>query len=305
MPSYYQPPLPSPTVNVPAATVIAGGGAVVQMPVSPPTQQQPTMSAANQPAVTAGSGPTATKLKRSLLSSKEVHLLLLHASRLGDVHALRSLLRSPKMTPHMADDHGRTPLMFAAFGGHEECVLFLLGRGAMVHETDFAGKTAMHYACSKGYGHIVALLLKSGANTWLDDHRGQCALHAVAEQESVDALDLVWRYARGQIKDNQQAIARKMELYLERRRQWRRLAAANRGGNHDSDDDDDQMTLESVAKHRHIDTHDDDGLTPLMCAVIKGNLEVVKALVGYGADLMSEAAGGRTVIALSFVSHCL
>jgi ankyrin repeat protein len=61
-------------------------------------------------------------------------------------------------------DLGRTPLTMASANGHMRVVLWLLDRGAAMHERDGLGCTALYRACLYGRAPVVALLLERGAD---------------------------------------------------------------------------------------------------------------------------------------------
>ena len=57
------------------------------------------------------------------------------------------------------DDRGRTPLSYAAEGGHEAIVRLLLSREVDVNSQDDRGRTPLSYAAEEGHKAIVKLLL--------------------------------------------------------------------------------------------------------------------------------------------------
>jgi hypothetical protein len=63
------------------------------------------------------------------------------------------------------DDHGRTPLHFAAnFLDHDPMVKLLLENGANVNAADGRGLTPLHYACWKRAPLVARILLENGAD---------------------------------------------------------------------------------------------------------------------------------------------
>src|SRR5947207_1678877 len=63
------------------------------------------------------------------------------------------------MVADSKDSDGRTPLLWAAEGGHETVVKLLLGRDdVMADSKDFNGRTPLSWAAEGGQGAVVELL---------------------------------------------------------------------------------------------------------------------------------------------------
>lgn len=113
-------------------------------------------------------------------------------ARAGDVEGLKAL---PELTS--GDEHGRTPLMYAAAFGHKETVSYILSqRRVNVNAKDRRGKTALHHICNRGRkmaasvaAEIVHLLLQAAAAVDMRDCHGQTPLHLAADS-GVEALIL-------------------------------------------------------------------------------------------------------------------
>jgi ankyrin repeat protein len=65
---------------------------------------------------------------------------------------------------NLAAVNGITPLMAAAYGGHNDMVKRLLANGANPAPADRLGKTAMVYAAGEGRTDVVLTLLAAGVN---------------------------------------------------------------------------------------------------------------------------------------------
>ena len=72
------------------------------------------------------------------------------AAHRGDLTALRQLLNADSMFVYARDTLGATPLHYAALGGHQGVVDFLVGRNAPVDARDAYGSTPLHYAMRGG-----------------------------------------------------------------------------------------------------------------------------------------------------------
>ena len=88
-------------------------------------------------------------------------LALRDAATRGDTDTLRALLDAECDTSHVdeKDWAGKVPLMYAAQGGHTECVQLLLQRGANVNMRSASRSTAAHYAAEHGHKETLLALL--------------------------------------------------------------------------------------------------------------------------------------------------
>lgn len=57
----------------------------------------------------------------------------------------------------------QTPTHIAAFGGHPECLLWLLQAGADINRQDYVGETPIHKAARAGSLECINALLIQGA----------------------------------------------------------------------------------------------------------------------------------------------
>lgn len=105
---------------------------------------------------------------------------LLTAARKGDLAGVKALLEKGAGL-ETKSRYGQTPLFFAARGGHEELVKFLLAKGATPNVNDTFYKMSLLAAVAdKGYTGIVKALIEAGATGAGD------ALEAAAERGSVE-----------------------------------------------------------------------------------------------------------------------
>ncbi len=109
------------------------------------------------------------------------------------------------------DSVGKTMLMCASQGGHEESVGALIEKGASLETVDKDGRSALHYAAAEGHGGIVEALLKAGCNPQIQDKDGSTALHLVAKNGYVGIAEaLLQAGCNPQIEDKGGNLA--MEL---------------------------------------------------------------------------------------------
>jgi hypothetical protein len=136
---------------------------------------------------------------------------------------------------------GRTALHYAARGGHEEMVAFLLEKGAQaanrddgdatllmlacenghvgvvkmlvqhtggdgLEERDTDGRTALHYAAGGGHGEVVAFLLGKGAQASTRDNRHVTALMEACDNGHLDVVRMLVQHTGGEGLDDRDEI---------------------------------------------------------------------------------------------------
>ncbi len=82
--------------------------------------------------------------------------------------------------PSAKNKYGKTPLMFAAFGGHYKIAKALLKRGAYANARNIHGETAMMAAIQHGDRRVISLILEKGAEINIRDNKGRTALMRAA-----------------------------------------------------------------------------------------------------------------------------
>ena len=101
----------------------------------------------------------------------DVNLLDVVTSRVLLIPQELDRLLSREIDVNLADDRGKTPLMEAAYRGHQGCVRQLLKHGADVNRRDNRGWSATMHAAYRGYVDCLELLVLSGADLDLEDIR--------------------------------------------------------------------------------------------------------------------------------------
>ena len=99
------------------------------------------------------------------------------AAQRGDLQRVRALIAADATLVDVEQPPNRkTPLHFAAQGGHKEVVEFLLDKGAQVGRGNIIGETPLHYAATLENPDVAALLLARGANVNARTENGTTAL---------------------------------------------------------------------------------------------------------------------------------
>eukprot|EP00658_Telonema_sp_P-2_P008034 TRINITY_DN13005_c0_g2_i5.p1 TRINITY_DN13005_c0_g2~~TRINITY_DN13005_c0_g2_i5.p1 ORF type:complete len:2524 (-),score=677.64 TRINITY_DN13005_c0_g2_i5:142-7713(-) len=97
--------------------------------------------------------------------------------------SVRALLQAGA-NPNLADRHGCTPLMVAAYHGCTECAELLCRYRAAVNDQDNTGRSAAHWAVAYKWScvEVVKVLLRYGASVSLADDNGHTPLEVCVVQ---------------------------------------------------------------------------------------------------------------------------
>ncbi|KAL9961138.1 hypothetical protein ACROYT_G030030 [Oculina patagonica] len=183
------------------------------------------------------------------------------AARDGDVPKIKSLL-SRGFPIDSRDDHGRTPLMVAAYSDKLQNVEYLLARGADPSLEDNDGWNLLHWASGGGNPDIMELMLSHVPSIDSINNKGSTALMIAANGKLQAVEYLLVKGANPSLEDNNG---------------WNLLHHASRGGN--------PVIIELMLSHvPSIDSIDKQGLTALMKAAYHGKLQAVEYLLAKGAD---------------------
>lgn len=87
---------------------------------------------------------------------------LARAVETGSLEAVELFVKS-RMNLNTPNEMGWTPLMIAAFHGHERIALILIDSGANVHAVDERRYTPMHWAAFQGFERVIERLIAKGA----------------------------------------------------------------------------------------------------------------------------------------------
>ena len=88
------------------------------------------------------------------------------ASKIGDVNLVEFILEN--VNPPMYDQHGRTPIHFAALNGHSEVVKIIISYTQIPNVADLYGMTPIHLATKNGHANVVQVLTPCSSWNLLD-----------------------------------------------------------------------------------------------------------------------------------------
>nr|CAG4651746.1 EOG090X04G6 [Triops cancriformis] len=102
---------------------------------------------------------------------------IFHWCREGNAIQVRVWLDDTEHDMNQGDDHGFSPMHWAAKEGHLNIVTMLIQRGARVNATNLGDDTPLHLAAAHGHKEIVQLLLKNRADINFVNEHGNTPLH--------------------------------------------------------------------------------------------------------------------------------
>ncbi|XP_072774465.1 ankyrin repeat domain-containing protein 16 isoform X5 [Taeniopygia guttata] len=108
--------------------------------------------------------------------------LLHHAARLGRRDVLEFLIQEIGMDMEVANGDYKRPIHEAASMGHQECVSFLLERGASVDCLKKADWTPLMMACTRKNLGVIKTLVEHGANPLLRNKDGWNCFHIASRE---------------------------------------------------------------------------------------------------------------------------
>ena len=205
------------------------------------------------------------------------------------------------------DNIGATPLLRAAAGGKHRSVETLLKLGADINATDNEGynalfwvitnidspktikillerglnvnsidrnsKTPLMWAIEKGFNASVKYLLANGANPNMLDNNGNTALHLAIKSNKLPILKTLLESGSDSQTDTKKLYPFPVDIFT---------------------------LIKSAKKHKRsgikvdFEIQNKDGDTPLIYAVWKENLPIIKELLKFGADVNGKGIEGIT-----------
>ena len=223
------------------------------------------------------------------MTAAELNQALGKAARDGDVQTAKALLAAGAEVDSRAFDGQQTPLMLAAYRGHDEVMKTLIEAGAYVNATEVntthSGSTALEHALSFFSGQPSAegirLLLDSGAN--MDPSPLFLAIQELRELGMAGKNDEGRKIMSMLIEAGADVNAREQNSDMTPLV----YAACRKGGNQFID-----ILLQSGAEiNAKVGA---SGITALVCAVEMQDAETVKMLIAAGADLEMADNSGKT-----------
>jgi ankyrin repeat protein len=192
----------------------------------------------------------------------------------GDFVEMAQLLVENGASVNAPSPTGWYPLHTAAGRGSIKVTKYLLARGADPNAADRAGFTALYSASGSDYGATTAAaLLSSGANPNAKSIHGRTALHQAASQGAIQVIELL--------------LARKANVNASDNHGYTPLHGAVSYGKNATRKAVVEVLLKGGANVNAKTSR--DGETPIHKAIAGHDIEIVKLLIEYGADVNSSA----------------
>lgn len=116
-----------------------------------------------------------------------------HASYHGQLQCLKWLVEySGGRAAQISAIDGGTPLHFCTARGHLPCIQYLVEEAKVdVNERDNNGAVPMYFAAQEGHVEVIRFLLQHNADPLAKARDGMCAIHAAAQGGRVECLKLL------------------------------------------------------------------------------------------------------------------
>ena len=173
------------------------------------------------------------------------------------------------------DNDGRTPLHGAARSGHLAVVQYLVGQGASLTATDNDGRTPLHGAARSGHLAVVQYLVGQGASLTATDNNGETAKDLANDRGYTEIVTYLKRsIARAEL--TRRDIDYTADAFVD---------SAEVGNL--------EVVKLFVQAGMSVSVARGDEFTALFAAMHYNHTEVVKYLVGQGANVNARFPGGR------------
>lgn len=239
--------------------------------------------------------------------NSERYLSSLHWAAINNNPRLITNLVQKGYSVNLKDHTGATPLIRAAGNGNYKSIQTLLHLGADIHATDNEGynalfwvitnidspktikillehglnvnsldknnKTPLMWAIEKGFNASVKYLLANGANPNMLDNNGNTALHLAIKSNKLPILKTLLESGSDSQTDSASLYPFPLDIFT---------------------------LIKSAKKHKRsgikvdFEIKNKDGDTPLIYAVWKENLPIIKELIKFGADVNGKGIEGIT-----------
>lgn len=183
----------------------------------------------------------------------------------------------------MRFDDGQTALHLSTILGHNAISEYLLENGAQTTPQNSTGSTPLHEAVRYGRTEIAKMLLNSGAKIDAKDNLGKTPIMVIPPKDKlIEMYDILVSY---------KANLTEKDMYGDSILHTTALMECES-----------EIFERLIQGGADINSKNKDGVTPLMIAVQKDNVSLVKYLASKGADIHTQDNNKNSPISLALVS---
>lgn len=157
----------------------------------------------------------------------------------------------------------KNPLLTAVMLGNLEVARLLLGSSAKLDDPDHNGKTNLHHAVQRGEVSMASALLELGADVTTTSSDGNSLFHTAVQNNDLEMVRMLLEWCDSHSRPKEQPSASTTEREAEERYE----------------------DGKSTSIQRCINAQDGGGRTAVHLAVLLNQVEIVRVLLDYGADV--------------------
>jgi ankyrin repeat protein len=242
---------------------------------------------------------------RAVVDAHGPHLLTaLHLAAENGNHKILEKLLDANAQVDPRDSLGRTPLHLACLKGLTEVATMLINRDADTNTADGQNNTALHHAAEKGHTSMIQLLMKRKPELGKQNEVGDTALHLALRDRHEDAAHfLVRKCADVEAKFHSDSNELGNDSEENRSGAVSGINIVNESGETPliiaikNGLDEIALTIFKVlrAKHEAVGLRRFSEQSVLAMAAEKGNIDIVKALLGSEPSQLSDVGGSGQV----------
>uniref|UniRef100_A0A2S2Q1I3 Ankyrin repeat domain-containing protein 27 n=1 Tax=Sipha flava TaxID=143950 RepID=A0A2S2Q1I3_9HEMI len=207
-----------------------------------------------------------------------------YAALRGQQNALLFLLHNNALM--IGDNEGNTPLHLCCSNGHDVCVKALLyfmefsDSKLDINVQNNQGDTSLHLSFKWGYSSIVQILIEQYADPLVHNRRGQTCFDCAHNTKMIEMFSNHKKNIADRVRRSS------IEITLQQKNIGKIITAITDGDirliQHYLGIDDENQNVNNFVD---INCTNSKGFTPLHIAAIYGQTNIIKLLIGYGANV--------------------